>query len=102
VGKAERRKGATLEIRIANAQKQAADATATILARQKLIQEQEVLALQIMVWWQFEMSAERYELVQRYWHKRRMKTAAIHSVLAGTLYAGMGAVYDRRRNGGRI
>jgi hypothetical protein len=82
MGKAERRKGATLELRIANARQQVADATVAIQARQNLILEQEVLAVSAMVWWQLDMSIERYEMFERAAHRRNMKVVELTALMS--------------------
>lgn len=54
-------------------------------------EKQEVQAIETMVWWQFEMTYERYELHQKRFHKRSMVMAQT----LGMLYGGFGALtYD--------
>lgn len=97
MGRAARIKGKTLEDRIKYALEHKA-------AEQKRIQElaeqramEEVQAWKTMVWWQLELTLERIELVERILSRRRMKAAALHSLLAGTLYNAMGEfIYVKR------
>jgi ribosomal protein S13 len=82
MGRAARLKGKTLDDRIANAKQRAADETARI---QNLISEratQELQGIKTMVWWQIDMTIERYERIERYRAKRHMKTAKLMSLMS--------------------
>lgn len=88
MGRAERLKGKTLEDRIQFAQRREWERLKAIKDREDLIAEQEILAWKTMVWWQIEMTTERYELLERIKYRRRAKTAVIGAVMA----AGIGAL----------
>lgn len=97
MGRAERLKGKTLDDRIQFAHQRAEEETARIKALAVLMAEQEIQAWKIMVWWQIEMTIERDELYQKFWQKKRMKQAMFASVLAGTIYSGLGGIYHGPR-----
>jgi hypothetical protein len=98
MGRAARLKGKTLEERIDFALRRKAEEQERIRLAAERRLEEEALAIQTMVWWQFEMSAERMEQLSRIRHRRAMKRAALHSILAGTLYSGIGAIHHGHFN----
>lgn len=55
-------------------------------AKREQREQEEVKAIQTMVWWQFEMSHERYELFQKRKHKRDMANAQMAGMFASLLY----------------
>jgi hypothetical protein len=96
MGRAARLKGKTLDDRIEFALKRKQEEQIRISELAAVRACQEILAIKTMVWWQMDMTVERMERFARARHKRFMKTAAIHAVLAGTLYSGIGAIrHDR-------
>jgi len=89
MGQAARRKGKTLDDRIkfAISRKEAEQKRLQELAEQRACEE--LQAIKTMVWWQIDLTIERME----YLEKRRMKSAMLSSVLAGTIYSTLGGMY---------
>lgn len=86
----------TFEERKAQAIQREADRLQAVQDAKDLRHEQELQAWRTMVWWQVEMTEERYNR----WAKRKHKRDMDMAVMAGTLASAFGTFTYRRNHGG--